>query len=322
MEKAELQVVMSRLDLNLVLDMRTDEAMRVIMRRLLEMMKVSETGVLSGADIECLHDFRIAVRRHRVLLGQIHGVMPQRSLVRLNRGFVWLGEVTRLARDLDVFLDDIEDYKNRLDSAGSRALVPLYEFFRHEQQLAHQHLVACLSSARYTQLIAASTTYLASPVAVHSSLRYARLPVIDWANQRIWRMLRRVFREGKAIDANSPPQALHELRKSCKKLRYLMEFFASLYPAPGIRKPIKALKTLQDVLGEYQDIQVQQVFLTTFQQFSIAASPALQHTSVVVDSILCRLEKRQHKLRKSFKQEFGVFVGGRNPHVFKQLFKP
>lgn len=322
MGKAELQVVMSGLDVKLALDMRTDEAVRVIMRRLLAMMQAREAGVLSGTDIECLHDFRVAVRRYRVLLGQIHGVMPQRSWARLNRGFAWLGEVTRLSRDLDVFLGDIEDYKNKLDLAGSQALNPLYEYFRHEQQLAHQHLVACLRSARYTQLIAACITYLDSPVAARSSLRYARLPVFDWANQRIWRMLRRVLREGKAVDANSPPQALHELRKSCKKLRYLMEFFASLYPATSIRKPIKVLKTLQDMLGEYQDVQVQQTFLATFQQFSIAASPALQHTSVVVDSILCRLEKRQRKLRKSFKQEFGVFVGARNQHEFKQLFKP
>ncbi len=322
MGKAALQVVMSRLDLSLAPDMRADEAVHVIMQHLLALMQASEAGVLSGTDTECLHDFRIAVRRHRVLLGQIHGVMPQRSGVRLNRGFVWLGEVTRLSRDLDVFLDDIEDFKNRLDSAGSSALLPLYEYFRHEQQLAHQHLVACLRSARYTQLIAAGATYIASPVAARSSLRYARLPVMDWANQRIWRMLRRVLREGKAIDANSPPQALHELRKSCKKLRYLMEFFASLYPATSIRNPIKILKKLQDMLGEYQDVQVQQAFLATFQQFSIAASPALQHTSVVVDSILCRLEKRQRKLRKSFKQEFGVFVGERNQHEFKQLFKP
>ena len=40
---------------------------------------------------------------------------------------------------------------------------------------------------------------------------------------------------GAAIDDDSPPEALHDLRKKGKELRYLLEFFAGLFPAGGRR---------------------------------------------------------------------------------------
>ena len=73
-------------------------------------------------------------------------------------------------------------------------------------------------------------------------------------------MARRVRKEGRAIGPDSPPEEMHELRKSCKKLRYLMEFFQSLYPAVEVRG-CQALKTILDNLGGFQDLAVQAAHL-------------------------------------------------------------
>ena len=51
------------------------------------------------------------------------------------------------------------------------------------------------------------------------------------ASHRITRVYRKMVRMGSAIDDDSPAEDLHELRKVGKELRYLLEFFASLYPA-------------------------------------------------------------------------------------------
>ncbi|MEQ1668995.1 MAG: CHAD domain-containing protein [Sulfuriferula sp.] len=302
--------------------MRTDAAVRIIMQRLLETMRACEAGVLAGADAEFLHNFRIALRRNRSLLGQIRGVMPQRNWQRLSHGFAWLSDITRSARDLDVYLLVLEADKTRLTPAASDALTPLREFFQHRQQLAYQQLVACLNSPRYAKLIAAWAAYLALPLPVHSKLPDAQRPLLVFANQRIWRMLRRVIRQGNAIRADSPPQALHELRKSCKKLRYLMEFFRSLYPAAMMKQPLKVLKALQNQLGECQDLQVQQALLVTFQQSVTIDGSALQRTLAAVERMRCRLVKRETKRRKSFRQCFAAFVEARQRKVFRQLFKP
>ena len=54
---------------------------------------------------------------------------------------------------------------------------------------------------------------------------------------------------------------LHNLRIDCKKLRYLLEFFTSLFPKTQMKLLIKQLKQLQDNLGDFNDLSVQQARL-------------------------------------------------------------
>jgi CHAD domain-containing protein len=280
------------------------------MRQLLEIMRAYEAGVSTGQDAECLHEFRIAVRRHRVLLGQMHGVIPQRTLMRLRTGFMWLGEITTMQRDLDVYLPTL--------AAGKPDLAPLREFYQHQQRLAHQQLAVELASPRYMQLMAFWTAYLATPLPLHSRLLYAQQPLEDFASARIWCMVRRVLKQGSAIQADTPPQVLHELRKSCKKLRYLMAFFQSLYPEKKMNKALKALKSLQGLLGEYQDLQVQQAFLTSFKQQAGVNIPVYTLTAVYVR--MSKMRKREDRLRTLFERQFAEFAEHRYKS-FKRLFK-
>ena len=66
-----------------------------------------------------------------------------------------------------------------------------------------------------------------------------------------------MVRDGSAIDDDSPDEALHDLRKRGKELRYLLELFGSLFPADVVKPMVAALKDLQDVLGHFQDRSVQ-----------------------------------------------------------------
>ncbi len=46
---------------------------------------------------------------------------------------------------------------------------------------------------------------------------------------------------------------LHPLRKSLKKLRYGVEFLASLYPKKAVKRLVKRMKALQQSLGVIND---------------------------------------------------------------------
>ena len=85
----------------------------------------------------------------------------------------------------------------------------------------------------------------------------AARPIHELASRRILKMYKRVLKEGRAIGPETSPEHLHELRKSCKKLRYLIEFFVSLYSKNSAKAVIKSLKLLLDNLGNYQDLEVQ-----------------------------------------------------------------
>ena len=57
------------------------------------------------------------------------------------------------------------------------------------------------------------------------------------AADRIRRVYRRMVRDGSAIDDDSPAEALHDLRKRGKELRYLLELFGGLFE-PKVVKPM------------------------------------------------------------------------------------
>jgi len=155
-----------------------------------------------------------------------------------------------------------------------------------------------------------------------STLPNAHCSTLDVANQRIWRMVRRVIKEGGAINASSPPEDLHELRKSCKKLRYLMEFFQSLYPADEIQHLIKALKFLQNQLGEYQDVHVQIASLATFRTQMKFESGVTDRTLVQLILFYRRSNNAKARYAKSLRHALATFAENKNRAAFRRLFKP
>jgi CHAD domain-containing protein len=64
--------------------------------------------------------------------------------------------------------------------------------------------------------------------------------------------LKRVRRAGRGL-STLPVEALHELRKDCKRLRYAAEFFLPLFPDKPARRFVKRLAALQEELGALND---------------------------------------------------------------------
>ena len=58
----------------------------------------------------------------------------------------------------------------------------------------------------------------------------AERPIGELAGARIATVYRRMVKGGRTIDDDGPAEALHDLRKQGKELRYLLEFFGALYP--------------------------------------------------------------------------------------------
>jgi CHAD domain-containing protein len=109
----------------------------------------------------------------------------------------------------------------------------------------------------------------------------ARRPLGDVVAERLRAAQRRVIADGRAIDADSPADDLHELRKRAKKLRYLVECFGGLMPEEPRKAFVKTLKGLQDNLGEHQDTEVHVTELHT-----IAHELADAPTDTILASVL------------------------------------
>jgi CHAD domain-containing protein len=146
--------------------------------------------------------------------------------------------------------------------------------------------------------------------------------VLDVSRERIWKMYRLVLKEGRAITYDSPPEDMHELRKSCKKLRYLMEFFSSLYPAAKIESQIKVLKVLLNNLGDFQDYEVQAAKLMSVGEQMKKEGKAPTQTVMAMGVLVANLLSRQEQAHKDFSSCFAGFDTPQNHSLNRELFKP
>jgi CHAD domain-containing protein len=311
----------SKLNLKLDPDQPAAEALRSIYRRLLEVMRANEQGVKLDLDSEFLHDFRVAVRRTRSAMTQIKGVLPQSHIDRFRTGFAWLGQITGPSRDLHVYQLKMPDYQSSLPEHDRADLEPLQTFLDSHQVLEHRNMVQSLESDRYASLLQDWQRFLNHPPEVEEAPPDATTPILELASRRIWKSYRRVMKKGSAIDDDSPPEALHRLRIDCKKLRYLLEFFYSLYEETEIGKLIKALKQLQDNLGDFNDLTVQQEKLHEFGNTMLVEKSGPASTLMVMGRLIANFEQRQEDERRAFHTRFDEFSSRQNRQRFRELFR-
>jgi CHAD domain-containing protein len=311
----------SKIRVPLTPDLPGAEAARRIHLHLLGTLEANVPGTRAGFDSEFLHDLRVAVRRTRSALTQIRGVFSEDRVRQFREAFGWMGEITGPMRDLDVFLLQFPDYHDELPADLRGDLEAFREFLLEEHRREHEQLARRLAAPHFRGLLKAWRAFLEAEGDLEAAPD-AATPVGELANRRIWRAFRRVIRDGRAAVEAPSPEVLHELRKDCKKLRYLQEFFASLYPPERLDPLIKALKVLLDVLGEHQDLAVQAQHLEGFAERMAAAGRAPTRTLLALGALVAGLLARQAAARAAFAARFEALDSEANRAAYRALFKP
>lgn len=150
--------------------------------------------------------------------------------------------------------------------------------------------------------------------------KFAELPVIDIAKKIIFKRYKRVLNDGLAITRKTPDAEIHRLRIQGKKLRYSIEFFSSLFPKQEIESAIKQLKRLQNYLGDFNDLSVQQEMLHEYIGQTRPGSRKNLELVAALGGLMDNLHQEQVKARGDFAAVFGKFRGRQNTALFEQLF--
>jgi len=310
----------SKPDLRLDPKLSGFDATKAILGLMLSTMKATEEGTRRNLDSEFLHDFRVAVRRTRSILGQIKGVFTPLQIESFKREFSWLGKVTGPTRDLDVYLLKFNTYRARLPESIGEDLDPLLDFLKARHQIEHAALAKTLRGSRYRRLIRNWETFL-SESEPHESSPNADQPIFDLASRRIRRVLKKIISEGEKIDDQTPAELIHRIRIDCKKLRYLVEFFRSLYLSREIQKLIKALRRLQDHLGDFNDYEVQQIRLKQYAHEMQGMGHTDPDVFLAMGRLMQQLSIDQKNERALIKDQFEAFATAENRNRFQRLFK-
>ena len=312
----------SKFNLKLNPKQNTLEASQKIFKYLLNIMKQNEQGILNDIDTEFLHDFRVSIRRTRSALSQIKGIFPKDDLERIKKDFSALGKLSNRLRDLDVYLQNKEKYKSLILLELSGGLDTMFMNLKRERKREHTKFIKALQSGQCKNIIRKWENYLNSEIKANDTdeLKNAYAPVKIAAKKVISKKYKYIKKIGKSIANHASDEVLHTLRIECKKLRYLLEFFSSLFPVNKINLFIKYLKKLQDNLGDFNDYYVQQSDLRNYLENKVKLNEDTIKTSSAIGSLITVLHREQKKVRSEFSKTFGEFNSKQNEKLFNEIF--
>ena len=285
----------------------------------LQVARANEAGVIADDDTEFLHDYRIALRKVRSVLSLFRDVYDAELTAGLKARFSALMAPTGRLRDLDVYLLERDGFYAMVPASLHGGLDRMFALFAQERTGEHQSLAAHLRSTAYRKEIKALIKLFDKRKKLAKGAK-ADLPAYDFACKLIWKRYRRICAIAEGIDEGTPDHEVHELRIHCKKLRYLMEFFAPLFPAKPFKQIIKPLKKLQDNLGLFNDYSVQQESLQAFLGRLEGATPDNLQIAQSVGALVLVLHERQLAERARVVGSFAAFNSAETRQTFRDLF--
>jgi CHAD domain-containing protein len=99
-----------------------------------------------------------------------------------------------------------------------------------------------------------------------------------------------------------------------------MEFFSSLFPRKKINVLIDQLKKLQDNLGDFNDLCVQEEYLLNISREIPANHRQIKKTLVAIGSLIGTLARERQIVKDAFAETFIDFASPGNKELFQELF--
>jgi CHAD domain-containing protein len=316
--------------IDLARTVRAGAGARQIHLALLEIINANEPGLRANLDTEFLHDFRVAIRRTRSLLGQLKQVFPAAAVEHFATEFSWLGRLTGAPRDLDVLGLSLElslKLSLKLSLEGRQRDIPaddmesLTAFLNNIRDVEHQRLVEALDSDRYRRLLPEWQAFLEQPSRSDPTAGNANVLLKDVVSKRAWRLTRRIVDSAETLDDHAPPERLHEVRIVAKKLRYLIDVTPSFHDAADLECVLRALKKLQRVLGDFNDAHVQgERLLECGRAMGAAGAPA--GALLALGRLSEQSRQRRDQLRGRVLEGLALFRARDTRSACRRAFKP
>ena len=310
----------SNVDIPLHPDMRSDEAMKIVLRSLLRVIRINEAHIGKDLDTEFLHDFRVAIRRTRSALARMKKVFPSEITARFRKDLSHVGKLSNELRDLDVYLLSEERYKEMLPASQRADIDPLFAHLRGKRSGAFRDVMRSLEGEKYRNILDGWGLFLNETHRLPPDAEEAALPIRDLARKKIYRKFRRIVKDGALILENTNDEMLHRLRIHCKELRYMMEFFSSLFPRKEIHAFVGRLKKLQNILGAFNDFSVQENYLSEVAGELHATGRQSEKTVAAIGLLVDTLAREKRTVKDAFSMTFTEYASPANKRAFREVF--
>ncbi|AOR72058.1 CHAD domain-containing protein [Burkholderia stabilis] len=212
----------------------------------------NEGGVLDRDDPEFVHQMRVALRRLRTLMRFFPLFADRQWQDTLGVDLRWLAALLGTVRDWDVFTTESLPALIAADGGGADWNGTL-DAARAQSMAARVELRQALHSARYARLTLGWLEWL-SALALPPAEGGDAPSLRRHATKRVRRLFGDLYASPSLTSLDTA--ARHQVRIDAKRLRYALEFFASLASRRTRTETVKTLTRVQSVLGEANDTMV------------------------------------------------------------------
>lgn len=201
----------------------------------------------AAADIEHVHQLRVATRRSVAALKLFRHLLPRRRRRRLMSRLSEIRRAAGAARDLDVLL------LRETGQAASEGDSPLVLRLHRERSAAQAPIVDVRRRLGRRRRLARQIDDLLRRVRKHPRDLPGRgsVPFDRWARHRLRPIVKKFFRAAPAEMTDL--HALHQFRIRGKQLRYAMELLVAAFPSLLRDELYPEVEQLQEKLGQIND---------------------------------------------------------------------
>lgn len=294
-------------------------ALQALLRHQIQVMLQNEAGLRGDWDAEFLHDFRVAIRRTRSLISLFKKELASDRLQQARTDFAFLSEKTNHLRDLDVELLHRDTYRKLLPPSLHGGLEVLFKAAGRERQKEFNSFIRVLDGVAFRRIKKNWQAFLKRAKPQPHSASEPSLQIGRLINRLVVRRLKKLEKMATAVTATAADEELHRLRIEGKKLRYLLEFFSSLYPRPELERILEPLKRMQDHLGTLNDLAVQQARLLRHVQEQQGRRPD-PHMTAAIGALVAVLHQQYLQLRLSLPETTNDFFTTENKKRCRKAF--
>ncbi len=232
-----------------------NQVVRQIFLNCLDQALANESSVLYIDDIEGVHQMRVGLRRLRAAFKLFRSLIPKQitseQIAPLTSVLQQLGE----ARDWDVFID--ESLLPMSQSTEHTQMGVLLSEANERRTAIYRQLQSMFSEPAYNSGLNHLYHWIDDFAWNHqiSGKRQRRLEwsISQFAHSQLQKQHDKIIAYHENLEALDTEE-LHDLRIEIKKQRYAVEFLQPLYPKQDSNRYQRALKQLQDSLGQANDI--------------------------------------------------------------------
>lgn len=302
-------------------DMTLEDAYRRIGLNCLRQIRANQAGA-QRRSIESLHQMRVGLRRLRAALDLFDNLVTLPA--RKREGLDALAQQLGATRDWDVLATST---LARFDAEGAAAgqIAPLQAAAQERSARSHTALGAALEAPVHEQLLTEVEDWFEQrrwrdepdfdAGALQQKATRGAVPLLAHAQRRLRKRAKGLGleREPQAQAAADDTElagtsnadaahARHRVRIAAKKARYAAEFFQSVLPGRKTKRYIASLSSLQDRLGELNDLAVAEGLLAQLGEHPGRNGIAREHIMFARGYAAARTAAGVQALRKPLKR--------------------